>query len=169
MGTGARKSQQRNRQSTGDDLETQREAAGAQDAQERLARWLDLPIEDQAYLLHLRGHSLRAIAARLHIDKDTAHRYVRAIEEELAPKRREEREDLLHKAVERLRAIQARAGDEFEMSGEPSLLNTMTACEREIAKLEGLYGVVTDDGLDTGITITISRRNAVSRDAGGSE
>lgn len=120
-----------------------------------------LPTEDRAYALHLRGHSLRAIAARLGIDKDTAHRYVRSVADELAPIHQEQREELRQEAIARLRAIAAAAGDRFEEWPEPALLNTMTNCEREIARLEGLY----DQSLEIaaaageGLRITVSYVN----------
>lgn len=127
-----------------------------------------LGVPDQAYKLHLRNMSYRAIGARLGIDKTTAQRYVKQLERETAPRRKEAREKLLRGTIERLRGIAVEAADQLDETdardarGAAALLNTRLACEREIARLQGLYEhLVTDDDLG-GITITISRR----RDAG---
>ncbi len=99
----------------------------------------ELPLPDRAYALHLCGHSLRAIAARLHIDKDTAHAYVKQVARELAPRHRAKREQLRREAVDRFHAISAQASDAYEAGGDPKLLGVLAKCAAEIAKLEGLY------------------------------
>jgi len=120
--------------------------------------WTLAPIEDRAYQLHLRGLSYRAIAQQLGIDKDTVNRYVKLIERDVAPRRKADRERWRREAVERLQNVQAHAYEQFDATGEASLLNTIATCEREIARLRGLYDSVVDEGGGGGITITISRR-----------
>lgn len=132
-----------------------------------------LGVPDQAYRLHCRGLGVRAIGARLGIDKDTAQRYVKQVEREMAPRRREAREKLLRGAIARLRGIALEASEQLDAltretgehgtdaRGAAALLNTRLACEREIARLQGLFDQVVGEG-DESVTITISRRTRMT-------
>jgi transposase-like protein len=104
-----------------------------------------LPIEDRAYQLHCQGYSYRAIARELGIDKDTAQRYVRAIQRELAPQHRANVKRWMAEAVERLHAVQRAAWNVHDGSqfGDVGALNTIAACEEKIARLRGLFAAET--------------------------
>lgn len=128
-----------------------------------------LGVPDQAYRLHLRGLGVRVIGQKLGIDKDTAQRYVRQVEREMAPRRKETREKLLRTAIVRLRGIALEASEQLDhMAADrercndgraaAALLNTRLNCEREIARLQGLFEHLVSDDEGAGIVITISRR-----------
>ena len=117
-----------------------------------------MPVEDRAYQLHCRGYSYRQIAHTLGIDKDTAQRYVRAIAKEVAPRRKQDLEQMREDGVKRLRAVEQAAWDQFAAYADIGALNTVTRCEEQIARLRGLYqNHIMDDGHGD-IQITISRR-----------
>ena len=119
-----------------------------------------IPKEDQAYALHCRGQTYRQIARTLDIDKDTAQRYVKAIQRELLPLHRRNIKRWTSDAVERLMEVQRAAWEQFEHDGDIGALNTVANCEERIARLRGLYDQAGDDDARTDIRISISRRGA---------
>lgn len=134
-----------------------------------LARLLGtpLPVEERAYQLHLRGHSLREIGRELGIDKDTAHRYVRLLTAEAAPKRKHTRDQMRREAAERLRLVQRQAWTHYTDTGDLMALTIIRTCEQDITRLRGLLDAeVLGDGAGAGISITITR-HAGAGDQGG--
>src|SRR5690242_3033380 len=63
--------------------------------------WWRVPLIDQAYMLRLRDMTFRQIGEWLHIDTETARRYMRKVEREMAPLHKEVRERVLGRALGR--------------------------------------------------------------------
>ena len=126
--------------------------------------WRSWPLDEQAWLLAMRGMSLRAIARELHIDKDTANRYVRLVEREVAPRRKADRDRYLRRAVASFEQVKAAAWTQYDGQPEAMLLTVVRGCERDIAQLRGLFAAAAtlDDGTGGGITITITKRGEVT-------
>lgn len=132
----------------------------------RLLASREMPIEEQAYRLHLRGKSVREIGRELGIDKDTANAYVRRLTAEAAPRRKRTRDALRAEATARLRAVQAAAWTAYEANGDLMALTIVRTCEQDITRLRGLLdGEVLGEGAGAGISITITRHGQ-PRDGG---
>ena len=126
--------------------------------------WRSWPLDEQAWVLSMRGMSLRAIARELRIDKDTANRYVRLVEREVAPRRKADRDRYLRRAVASFEQVKAAAWTQYDGQPEAMLLTVVRGCERDIAQLHGLFAAAAtlDDGSGGGITITITKRGEVT-------
>lgn len=122
---------------------------------------LGLPPPDRAYQLHLRGYTLREIARELDITKDTANKYVRTLERETAPWRKDARARWRRQAVAKLEHVQSAAWRRWDEVQDPMLLNTVASAEDKIARIRGLYEQELEDGASE-VRITISRRGAVN-------
>lgn len=104
--------------------------------------------------LHLRGVPKSRIAHAVGVHRDSVARVLHTLYRELAGERREKLERKLAVAVARMRRIQEqawedhdRAGDEAGSAGQRAQhLRIALDAEKEIARLEGLYEGVVEDG-----------------------
>src|SRR5690349_13613770 len=76
--------------------------------------WWRVPLIDQAYMLRLRDMTFRQIGEWLHIDTETARRYVRKVEREMAPLHKEVRERVLGRALGRIRGQAMEAAAHYD-------------------------------------------------------
>ena len=103
--------------------------------------WWRVPLIDQAYMLRLRDMTFRQIGEWLHIDTETARRYVRKVEREMAPLHKEARERALGRALSRIRGQAMEAAAHYDKTHDAKLLSMRLRYEMEIARLQGLYAI----------------------------
>ena len=129
-------------------------------------------LRGQVWSLHLRGHSFRAIGQELHVYRESVARIVRACYAELGQDHEEALQGAQDEAIARLRHIQRQVWADHDLDAEreasalaqgadgprftsqrAQYLRLALDCEREIARLRGLYGVAAplDDARPGGV------------------
>lgn len=127
-----------------------------------VGRRYDADLRGRVWSLHLRGHSFRAIAQDVGIYRESVARIVRACYAELGQDHEDALRGAQDEAIAHLRHIQRQAWSDHDLDAEreaevlklgaegprfmsqrAQYLRLALDCEREIARLRGLYGVVT--------------------------
>jgi hypothetical protein len=103
-------------------------------------------VRSKVWLRYLRGVSYTAIGVELDLNRGTVARIVRACYQQVRHERQGTLADALEESIARIRHMQQQAWENHDQEEEATQrathLRLALDCEKEIARLRGLYGAV---------------------------